>query len=387
MNATTSVKSNPAVLLVDDTPANLELLAGMLKMRGYTVRAAVSGKLALAAVRNSPPDIILLDINMPEMNGYEVCAQLKAEEKLRDIPVIFISALSETMDKVKAFSAGGVDYVSKPFQLEEVTARVETHLELRRSKRELEEAYDKLINAERLRDALVHMIIHDLRSPLTGIHAFLELIMEKAAGNLPPDLVHYVDYALKAAKQMSGIIGDILETSQLEAGQLKLELRDCELVGAIAEVRSGLASLAGTRKIAFEPARKTVMVRADKQLMLRVIQNLLANALKFTGEGGLIRIAVSAAGDRARVSVQDDGPGISPEFREKIFEKFAQVELPAGRQKQSSGLGLTFCRLAVEAHGGRIGVDSEEGKGSTFWFELPVGGPAPLAGSPGPIKI
>jgi len=383
----TALKSTQTVLVVDDKPENLQLLSGMLRARGHTVRAVVSGKLALAAVRNSPPDLILLDVNMPEMNGYEVCAQLKAEEKLRDIPVIFISALAETMDKVKAFGAGGVDYIIKPFQLEEVAARVETHLELRRRKLELQEAYDRLIKAERLRDSLVHMIIHDLRAPLTSIYAFLELSMEKAAGKLSPDLMHYIDYALKAAKQMSGIIGDILDTSQLEAGQLKLEPGDCDLVGAVEEVRSGLASLAGTRKITFEPSEKAVLARADKKLIRRVIQNLLANALKFAREGGLIRIAVSAAGGRARVSVQDDGPGIAPEFREKIFEKFAQIELPAGRQKQSSGLGLAFCRLAVEAHGGRIGVESAEGKGSSFWFELPVDGPAPRSGSPSPVKL
>ena len=129
----------PNVIVVDDTPANLQLLTGMLKERGYKVRPVPSGKLALQAAKNDPPDLILLDIMMPEMDGYEVCERLKADEKLREIPVIFISALNETMDKVKAFGVGGVDYVTKPFQFEEVDARVSTHLKLQRQRRELKE--------------------------------------------------------------------------------------------------------------------------------------------------------------------------------------------------------------------------------------------------------
>lgn len=357
--------------MVDDTPANLELLSGMLKGRGYTVRAAVSGKLALLSARNAPPDIILLDINMPEMNGYEVCGELKGDEKLKDIPVIFISALSETMDKVKAFGAGGADYISKPFQAEEVEARVAVHLELRRQKRQAQEAYDKLSEAERLRDGLVHMLVHDLRSPLTGIYGFLELIKESAADKLPPNLAGPIDEALRTARQMTGIIGDILDTSRLEAGQLKPVLEDCELDAAVGESIAGLAAAAGTREIRFVRRKKPAIVRADRGLVLRVIQNLLANALKFTPAGGSIGVSITDAGSGVRVGLTDTGPGIPPEYREKIFEKFAQVELPSGRQKESTGLGLAFCRLAVEAHGGRIGVDSEEGKGSTFWFELP----------------
>ena len=139
MEQRTSREDVPNVIVVDDTPANLQLLTGMLKERGYKVRPVPSGKLALQAAKNDPPDLILLDIMMPEMDGYEVCERLKADEKLREIPVIFISALNETMDKVKAFGVGGVDYVTKPFQFEEVDARVSTHLKLQRQRRELKE--------------------------------------------------------------------------------------------------------------------------------------------------------------------------------------------------------------------------------------------------------
>src|SRR3989339_730306 len=166
-------QKSPDILVVDDTPANLQLLTGMLKERGYRVRPVPSGKLAIQAARSQTPDLILLDVNMPEMNGYEVCEQFKADAALREIPVLFISALGETMDKMKAFAVGGVDYVTKPFQFEEVDARVQTHLKLRRlqieqerQNRQLRESYDQLKKLEELQDNLTHMIIHDMRSPL-----------------------------------------------------------------------------------------------------------------------------------------------------------------------------------------------------------------------------
>ena len=366
-------KKPPSVLIVDDTAADLQMLSEMLKERGYLARAVISGRLALQAVRNDPPDLILLDVSMPGMDGYETCAELKADARLKDIPVIFLSAHAETADKLKAFSAGGVDYITKPFQFKEVEVRVETHLELRRQKFQLQENYDRLRGLEELRDSLVHMIIHDLRSPLAGIYGFLELIREKATHTLSPDLLHYIGDALGSAKQMARIIDDVLDTSKMEEGKLKLKLTDCDLSGMLEKAVAGLRPLLAGREIRVTPPETTPKVMADCEMLSRVIQNLVANAIKFTPrKGGVIRLDVDSSGGMVRVNVHDNGPGIAAEYRHKIFEKFAQVELPAGRQKNSTGLGLTFCKLAVEAHGGRIGVDGEEGQGSTFWFELPA---------------
>ncbi|MCX5793715.1 MAG: response regulator [Elusimicrobia bacterium] len=219
MNEPIHPQNPPGVLMVDDTPANLELLSGMLKGRGYKVRAAVSGKLALQAARNDPPDLILLDINMPEMDGYAVCGELKADEKLKDIPVIFLSALNETMDKVKAFGSGGVDYITKPFQFEEVEARVATHLELHRQRQLLQENFNELRELKKLRDGLVDMIIRDLRPPLTGISDFHALIIKDPKNTLSPDSARHLAGAVRAAGQIIHMVDTVLDTSGPEEGE------------------------------------------------------------------------------------------------------------------------------------------------------------------------
>ncbi|MEI6149444.1 MAG: response regulator, partial [bacterium] len=207
----------PDILVVDDTTANLQLIAGMLKDRGYRVRPVPSGKLALQAIQKEQPDLILLDINMPEMNGYEVCTILKADEALKEIPVLFISALDETMDKIKAFAVGGVDYITKPFQFEEVEARVKTHLKLRRLQLELErqnrqlrENYEQLKKLEDLRDNLTHMVVHDMRSPLMGITGHLELLEMDAENKFSGDDLKYLRNARRSGLVLVGMVTSLL---------------------------------------------------------------------------------------------------------------------------------------------------------------------------------
>jgi signal transduction histidine kinase len=366
----------PNVIVVDDTPANLQLLTGMLKERGYKVRPVPSGKLALQAAKNDPPDLILLDIMMPEMAGYEVCERLKADETLRETPIIFISALNETMDKVRAFGVGGVDYVTKPFQFEEVNARVSTHLELQRQRRELKENYEKLLRLEELRDNLVHMIVHDLRNPLQGISGFLDLALTLEKETLTEDGLEYLQTAKRSTTEVIDMVNAVLDVSKMEAGEMKLRLAECDLVRIAADLMSGMQSLKEAREMILDAPPAPVTVVADGDLILRVIQNLLGNALKFTPSDGWIRLVIEPDENRVCVKVRDNGPGIPAEYRVRIFEKFGQVEARANRQKYSTGLGLTFCKLAVEAHGGSVGVESEIGKGSTFWFVLPKDGPA-----------
>jgi signal transduction histidine kinase len=305
------------------------------------------------------------------MDGYEVCEQLKAEPRLADIPVIFVSALGETLDKMRGFQVGGVDYITKPFQLDEVKARVTAHLELRRQQRELQASYDKLRESERLRDSLVHMIVHDLRSPLAAISAYLDLIKEEAKGKLGTETEEDVANAMRATRNMVRMINGILDVSKMEAQMMKLDLRECNLVQVVGQSLEDLGSLVGTRDLAFDRPAEPVRVVADQEIVSRIVQNFLANALRFTPAGGEIRVGIVVEASNTRVFVADTGPGVPPDFRDSIFDKFSQVAGSSPDRSRTTGLGLAFCKMAVEAHGGRIGVDSELGQGSTFWFTLP----------------
>lgn len=364
----------PDILVVDDTPANLQLLTGMLKERGYKVRPVPSGKLALQAAKSALPDLILLDINMPEMDGYEVCAQLKRDERTRDVPVLFISALNETMNKVLAFGVGGLDYITKPFQFEEVDARVAAHLKLRRLQldlatrnHELQQSNAELRRLQELRDNLTQMIVHDLRSPLTAVFGTYELLKDDA-DNLSKESRTMLEFSRRAMDEILSMINSLLDVSKIEAGELQLNRSDCDLVALAREAANVLAGARGDRRVLIEPESEPLPLSVDRDLIFRVLQNLLGNAIKFTRANGEIRMRLARHDGWARISVVDNGPGIPPEYHQRIFEKFGQVRT---HQRMGTGLGLTFCRLAVEAHGGAIGVDSEVGKGSTFWFELP----------------
>lgn len=358
------------ILVVDDTVENLRLLSVMLGAQGYEVRPVTNGRQALQAVERDPPDLILLDINMPGMNGYEVCVQLKANPALKDIPVIFLTALSDVADKVKAFDVGGIDYITKPFQLEEVQARVRTHVALRRAGLELSDSYKRLASLERLRDDLVHMVVHDMRSPLTVMLGHLQMLREGPLKGLSGDALEDLTAAERAARRLGRMANDLLDVSRLEEGKLPLRKEESDLVLAASDAIGNLGVLGRSLEL---HAPGQVRCSFDVDLVRRVLENLISNAIKHSRAGDVLQVSVATTEGRARVEVRDQGPGVPLEARQRIFEKFESDAPRAERKKYHSvGLGLTFCKLAVEAHGGAIGVSSREPKGSVFWFELPL---------------
>jgi len=357
------------ILVVDDTPASLKFLAGMLKDAGYRVRPVPSGSLALQAAAAEPPDLVLLDISMPDMDGYEVCGHLKGNDALKHVPVLFISSLVETTDKVRAFQTGGLDFVTKPFQFEEVRARVETHLTLHRLQLELERKYDQLSELERLRDNLTHMMVHDLRAPLTAIAGYLQLLQLKEH-LLNEEQRRYVDCAAKGTTNLVEMISTLLDVNRLESGEMPMHKTTCDLFTVASQAMKSLEGLTIGRNVGLEPGDEPALAFCDPGIMQRVISNLVGNALKFTPQSGSVKVVILPQGEKLRVEVRDTGYGIAEEYLERVFDKFAQVEARRCHKSYSSGLGLTFCKLATAAHGGTIGVSSEIGKGSTFWFEL-----------------
>lgn len=367
---TLQATSKPNILIVDDTVENLRVLSAMLSEHGYEVRPVTSGRLALQAIERDAPDLILLDINMPHMSGFEVCAELQARPELKDIPVIFLTALSDVADKVKAFGVGGRDYITKPFQLEEVHARVKTHVALRRAGLELSRSFERLAALEKLRDDLVHMVVHDMRSPLAVLAGHLQLLRDSALERLDEEEAEDLNGAERATDVLRRMANELLDVSRLEEGQLPLRREEHDLAALVVTVVNDLGSVARERAIQLElPAVATTL--CDASLIHRVLENLLGNAIKHTADGENLRVSVAADAQRVRVEVADSGPGVPAEARQRIFEKFATLGATSTTQ-HSAGLGLAFCKLAVEAHGGAIGVEPRLPRGSIFWFELPL---------------
>lgn len=359
------------IMVVDDTPANLRLLSNMLSKEGYRVLTFPRGLMALNAVAKAPPDLILLDIRMPDMDGFEVCNRLKADQCSRDIPVIFISALNETADKINAFAAGGVDYVTKPFQFEEVHARVKAHLEISRQRQEIQEAYDRLTELEKLRDSLVHMIVHDMRSPLMSIIGYLDVATMDPMTETQSECINE---ALLASTKIKNMAVNLLDVSKMESGKMVIKHSEFDMVILAKDIIKGIKTLRENRTITLLSKDATCSVSADSGLIQRVIQNFMDNALKFSDKNsGTIILGVENLGDGSvRLSVSDNGAGIPLEYQGRVFDKFFQVTGGSKVAVHSSGLGMTFCKLAVEAHGGTIGLESEVDKGTTFWFTLPI---------------
>lgn len=369
MNTSIAKNAEPSsILIVDDEPANLELLMALFKKRGYRSRSITNGAQACAAARAFRPDLVLLDVKMPEVSGYEVCAQFKSDASLREVPIIFLSALHGPGDRLKGFQEGGVDFLSKPFLVDEVEVRVRTHIELYRQRRQLTERQQQLKELETLRDSLTHMIVHDMRSPLYVIQAALDF-REGLLDAEDPAHERVAKIARDSLKRLNAMTAQILDISRLEAGEMPLHSHLGDLVQtARAAVESALC-VADPKPCSI---REFGPVRAiyDPDVIHRVIYNLLGNAQKFTPSGGEIRVGVEVRNGMACVSVADNGRGIPPEHQSRIFDKFAQVNGKAGHF--GTGLGLAFCKLAIKAHGGQVGVESSVGKGSTFWFSLPL---------------
>jgi signal transduction histidine kinase len=354
---------------VDDQEPNRLLLTEILRPSGHQTEVAASGPEALAKVAGWEPDLVLLDVHMPGMDGFEVCRKLRASPETASLPIILITSLHHREHRLMGIAAGANDYLTKPIDRTDLLLRVRNALNMRRLHQEVAAQYRSLRQLEQHRDSLVHMIIHDLRSPLLGITAYLEFAETQLAGH---PVLSDLREARENARLLTEMVSDMLDVSRFEAGAMPLAPVTVDLA---AVVRDAIAAVRwATRDVGIEVrADAPVPVLADELLIRRVVANLVSNAAKFTPPTGTVRVEVTTGPRGPMVRVTDRGPGIPPEFHGRIFEKFGQVEGGTRIPGRSAGLGLAFCRLAVEAHGGRIGLDSRVGEGSTFWFELPAG--------------
>jgi signal transduction histidine kinase len=368
--------SNGSILVVEDIPANIDILLSLLAGE-YVVSVALDGPGALESVTSEPPDLILLDIMMPGMDGYEVCARLKANPATREIPIIFMTALHEDVDEENGLRMGAVDFITKPYNPAIVRARVHNHMALRRAqvevtkqRDELEAAYRNLSELEKLRDGLVHMVVHDMRTPLSAMNLFFGMLSPEWTST--PIFKKMLPNMKAQCDELCGMVTSVLDVSRLESCQMPVHPEAIDLGSLAHTVLARMGGLAREHQVSIHTPVQPVIARCDRELIDRILQNLLTNALKFTPKSGCIRIDLTAEEKWACLSIADTGPGIPAAYHQKVFEKFGQVEARKEGQSPSSGLGLTFCKLAVEANQGTIQLESEPGRGSTFHLRLPL---------------
>ena len=359
-----------SILIVDDMPDNLRLLSRMLTDRGYQVRPMLNGAQALVSAQTQPPDLILLDIMMPAMNGFEVCAQLKADPRTADIPILFISALNDTENKVKAFEVGGVAYVTKPVRVEEVIARVKTHLQVREMQRQLRQEIVERDGLIADLQAYAHTVAHDLRNPISSVLGFTLLLETQF------DLLDEAERRQSLAaigqsmRTLTSIVDELLLLAEVRQRQLSLvPLAMGEIVDSALQRVTDMAREAGATITAQEqwPAALGYAPWVEQ-----IWINYLSNAIKYGGAPPIIEIGSDRQpGGYVRCWVRDYGGGLTPEQQARLFTPFERLE-----QERSTGhgLGLSIVKRIVAKLGGEVGVESSglPGEGSTFFFTLPV---------------
>ncbi|SDU12940.1 Signal transduction histidine kinase [Verrucomicrobium sp. GAS474] len=378
-----------SILIVDDNPTNRKVLHEYLEGHHHHILVAEDGETAIEQAQYSLPDLILLDVMMPGIDGFETCLRLKRIEATRDIPVIFMTALADTPFILRGFSVGAVDYLTKPLQLEEVNVRVGTHIHIRRLQKELQKEIQvrrkveeelRIINAGK--DRFFSIIAHDLKNPMHGAVFFSEVLVE-AIRKLPSPESHaeLLENA-KLVHEATGTVGrlllDLLAWAEIQMRRVEINPIEIDL-GHLIKMNVTLAqTVARQKEITLVNAtldQPPIHIRADERMIDTVVRNLLGNAVKFTQPGGRIEIGMRSGVGEATVFIADSGVGIPAEKIGELFE-VGHSSTYGTRGESGSGLGLMLCKDMVERNEGRIWAESEVGKGSTFSFTVPLASPA-----------
>lgn len=390
---------NASILIVDDTIYNIQLLSLMLIRQGYKVYQATSGLEALDKVKEQLPDIILLDIRMPDINGYEVCTRLKSNPITKDIPIIFISSIEEPSEKVEAFSVGGVDYISKPFQLIEVLARIETHLRLCSLQKKLQEQNEQLqLSAEVLSRSLKHerelsqmktdfisVVSHEFRTPLTTIQSASELL--EYYEWTKEEKVEQLHQIQSEVKHMTALMEDVLFLSRSNTNKAKLNLTKFDLLSFISQLLRQMqrtfaqeytlnssiyisSSNTSIENLHFQNDLPTLIVKMDEKLLRQILTNLLTNAIKYSPQNKIVDFQLTVEQDQVVFVISDHGIGIPDEDLEHLFGAFHRGKnvgiLPG------TGLGLSIVKNCIDIHDGSISVESQLDIGTKFTVVLPI---------------
>jgi len=371
------------VLVVDDNDLNLSFLSEFIKMIGCNVISASNGMEAIDVAHSQDLDLMLLDIIMPEMDGFEVLRKLKEVGLLDKFPVIIVSADENINNIVKCIEMGADDYLIKPFHSVILKARIKNSLEkkFRQDQEEvllenLRQSHEELKTLEQARDSLSHIIVHDLNNPLSTIKGYTQYLSMKSETTTVPkeDIIKNLRKVSASVDDMESLIKGILDVSKLESDKMHIINKEFDAIEMSKNIYDDfLIRLDQSRECVFLPMEKSLNIYADRNLLSRVIQNLLTNAFKHTAKNAKISFLVKSEGDNIIFIIEDTGYGIPEKVKTCIFDKFVQLENKKVGKKYGVGLGLYFCKMAMDAMEGTIEVESEEGKGTSFFVKLRKG--------------
>ena len=366
-------RSDYKILIVDDVMSNVLLLKILLTNEKFQVCTANCGNACIEQARKEHPDLILLDVMMPDINGFDTAVIMKKDDELKDIPIIFLTALNTPQDLVKGFQVGASDFLTKPFNKEELVMRVMRQISLVAAKRIIEKQNKELKATLNNRDKMYSVIAHDLRSPMASIRMVLNLVVQSTSEeSVGPELYTLLDQANRESEEVHDLLDNLLKWTKSQTGRLNVVLQDLDLNDIIPGVVEIFEMIAQTKHITLDlhKTEAPLKVKADNDMLKTVLRNFMSNAIKFSPENSTIQILMANEGDFARVSVKDQGVGIAADRIDTIFHKGETTYGTGG--EEGSGLGLQLCQDFARKNGGDCYVESVEGQGSTFSFTVPI---------------
>lgn len=366
-------RSDYKILIVDDVVSNVLLLKILLTNEKFQVCTANCGNMCIEQAKKEKPDLILLDVMMPDINGFDTAVILKKDPETQDIPIIFLTALNNPSDLVHGFQVGANDFLTKPFNKEELVMRVMHQIQLVAAKRIIVRQNDELRRTINNRDKMYSVIAHDLRSPMASIRMVLNLAVNVVSPDMVgPEIFELLDKANRESEETHDLLDNLLKWTKSQTGRLNVVYQDFDLDEVVPGVVDIFTMIAEMKKISLQyiPSEEKITVHADNDMVKTVIRNFLSNAIKFTPEGKGIEVFFKREGDFARISVRDHGVGIAADRVETIFHKGETTYGTGG--EEGSGLGLQLCQDFARKNGGDAYVESVEGEGSTFSFTIPI---------------
>ena len=367
---------NPAefkLLVVDDVQTNVLLLKALLGKEGYGILVANNGQEALEVIRNENPDLILLDVMMPGMDGFEVAERLKSEEYRCEIPIIFLTALDDTQSIVNGFKLGAGDFISKPFRKEELMVRIKHQLSLVAARRIIEEKNEELRKTIAGRDKMYSVIAHDLRSPMASMKMLLNTIMMSVEKDkIDPDIFDMLEMSNKTSEEVFSLLDNLLKWTKSQLGKLTVIPQKLDISGladGVVEVMNSVAEVKHIKLIRTD--HESFFVYVDIEMIKSILRNLISNAVKFSNPDSEIKVGIKAEDGKGIVSVTDSGKGIKKEDQHKLLKDSTHFTTYGTNSEEGSGLGLLLCRDFARKNGGELWFESEENLGSVFSFSLP----------------